>query len=61
VVLAGKPATVVDDLPIDLGPDRDQITTRALPRFAELRSRVLQKIRASREPRSAPTGQPSAA
>jgi NitT/TauT family transport system ATP-binding protein len=48
VVLAGRPATVVDDLPIDLGPERDQIATRALPRFAELRSRVLQEIRAPR-------------
>jgi NitT/TauT family transport system ATP-binding protein len=53
VVLAGRPATVVDDLPIDLGTDRDQIATRALPRFAELRSRVLQEIRA---PRSGPPG-----
>jgi NitT/TauT family transport system ATP-binding protein len=61
VVLAGKPATVVDDLPIDLGPDRDQIATRALPRFAELRSRVLQEIRTPREPRSGTTAQPGAA
>jgi NitT/TauT family transport system ATP-binding protein len=56
VVLAGKPATVVDDLPIDLGPERDQIATRAMPRFAELRSRVLQEIRAPRggPPEAAP-------
>jgi NitT/TauT family transport system ATP-binding protein len=61
VVLAGKPATVVDDLPIDLGPTRDQIATRALPRFPELRSRVLQEIRTPREPRSGTTAQPGAA
>jgi NitT/TauT family transport system ATP-binding protein len=59
VVLAGKPATVVDDLPIDLGAVRDQIATRALPRFAELRSRVLQQIRVPRTgatPQTGPSG-----
>jgi NitT/TauT family transport system ATP-binding protein len=61
VVLAGRPATVVDDLLIDLGPDRDQIATRSLPRFAELRSRVLSEIRAPREPGCGPTGEPAAA
>jgi NitT/TauT family transport system ATP-binding protein len=45
IVLAGKPAAVVDNLTVDLGPDRDQITTRADRRFAELRSRVLSEIR----------------
>jgi len=45
IVLAGKPATVVDDLRIDLGDARDQITTRADPAFAVLRSRVLTEIR----------------
>jgi NitT/TauT family transport system ATP-binding protein len=45
VVVAGTPTHVVDDLTIDLGPDRDQIITRSMPRFAELRSRVLSEIR----------------
>ncbi|MEQ3552724.1 ABC transporter ATP-binding protein [Pseudonocardia nematodicida] len=45
VVVAGRPTHVVDDLTIDLGPERDQITTRATPRFAELRTRVLAEIR----------------
>jgi NitT/TauT family transport system ATP-binding protein len=45
VVLAGKPATVVDNLTIELGADRDQLATRADPRFAALRSRVLEQIR----------------
>jgi len=45
IVLGGRPATVVDNLVVDLGPDRDQIHTRALPRFAELRTRVLTQIR----------------
>ena len=54
IVVAGKPTHVVDDLKIDLGSDRDQIATRALPRFAELRSRVLAEIRNSPAPGQAP-------
>jgi NitT/TauT family transport system ATP-binding protein len=45
VVVAGKPTHVVDDIVVDLGSDRDQLTTRAMPRFTELRSRVLGEIR----------------
>jgi NitT/TauT family transport system ATP-binding protein len=45
VVLNGRPATVVDNVDVDLGADRDQIATRALPRFAELRTRVLTRVR----------------
>src|SRR6266540_6236054 len=52
VVVAGTPTRVVDDLPIDLGSDRDQITTRAMPRFAELRTRVLAEIRGGSRPLS---------
>jgi NitT/TauT family transport system ATP-binding protein len=44
VVLAGKPATVVDSVRIDLGMDRDQIRTKSDPRFVEYRNRVLGKI-----------------
>jgi NitT/TauT family transport system ATP-binding protein len=44
VVLAGKPATVVDSVKIDLGMDRDQIRTKSDPRFVEYRNRVLGKI-----------------
>jgi NitT/TauT family transport system ATP-binding protein len=49
VVLGGKPATVVDNLTVDLGTHRDQIATRAHPRFAELRTRVLTQIRGQKE------------
>jgi NitT/TauT family transport system ATP-binding protein len=45
VVVAGKPTRVVDDIVVDLGRDRDQLTTRAMPRFIELRTRVLAEIR----------------
>jgi NitT/TauT family transport system ATP-binding protein len=62
VVLGGRPATVVDNLTVDLGPDRDQIQTRALPLFAELRSRVLTQIRGDKHPPATLVGgQPSAA
>jgi NitT/TauT family transport system ATP-binding protein len=50
IVLGGKPATVVDDLEVDLGAARDQLETRATPRFAELRTRVLTRIRGANDP-----------
>ncbi|MFE2043102.1 ABC transporter ATP-binding protein [Streptomyces sp. NPDC059477] len=40
VVLGGSPASVVDTLRVPFGPVRDRLRTRALPEFAELRSRV---------------------
>ncbi|WP_335976781.1 ABC transporter ATP-binding protein [Streptomyces sp. CA2R106] len=50
VVLGGSPTTVVDNLTVGLGAERDQITTRADARFTELRSRVLTLIRAAQHP-----------
>lgn len=44
VVLSKSPTWVQEDLAIDLAPDRDQITTRALPRFTELRTHVYEQI-----------------
>lgn len=41
VVLAGKPASVVDIISTDFGDVRDQSTTRSHPRFGESRSRIL--------------------
>ncbi|MCA2217405.1 ABC transporter ATP-binding protein [Jidongwangia harbinensis] len=49
VILSAAPTRVADDLDIDLPADRDQLTTRADPRFTELRSRVyaqIQKVKA---------------
>ena len=45
VVLSGSPASVVDLVEVDLGQERDQITTKALPDFSEARTRVLRQIR----------------
>lgn len=47
VVLSKNPASVQELLTVPLGRDRDQITTRARPEFAELRTRVLSLIRQS--------------
>lgn len=44
IVLSKSPTWVQEDLAIDLAPERDQITTRALPRFTELRTHVYEQI-----------------
>ena len=44
VVLSSSPTWVQEDLTIDLPPERDQLTTRALPRFTELRTHVYDQI-----------------
>jgi NitT/TauT family transport system ATP-binding protein len=44
VVLSKSPTWVQEDLAIDLAPERDQITTRALARFTELRTHVYEQI-----------------
>ncbi|MFT4083505.1 MAG: ABC transporter ATP-binding protein [Nocardioides sp.] len=49
VVLGGRPATVMDTIEVGLGAERDQIGTKAEPRFAELRGRILSEIRNSRD------------
>jgi NitT/TauT family transport system ATP-binding protein len=40
VVLSAAPTVVAEDLAIDLPAERDQLTTRADPRFLELRGRI---------------------
>jgi NitT/TauT family transport system ATP-binding protein len=45
IVLSGHPATVIDTVDIELGPERDQIASKADPRFADYRSRILSQIR----------------
>jgi NitT/TauT family transport system ATP-binding protein len=44
VVLAKSPARVVDIVDIPFGPDRDQIDTKADPRFTDARSRIMHEI-----------------
>jgi NitT/TauT family transport system ATP-binding protein len=44
LILSNSPTVVQEDLKIDLPSERDQLTTRSSPRFAELRSRVYEQI-----------------
>jgi len=44
VALARAPASVAIDVAIDLPHPRDQITTRALPRYLQYRERLLQQL-----------------
>ncbi|MFI6450278.1 ABC transporter ATP-binding protein [Streptosporangium amethystogenes] len=48
VVLSSSPTVVLEDLKIDLPPDRDQLTTRSLPRFADLRGHLYAQIQRAR-------------
>jgi len=48
LTLSAAPASVAEDLAIDLPAGRDQLITRALPRFAELRSQVYARIQKSK-------------
>lgn len=45
IVLGERPARVTEILNINFPEPRDQITTRSIPEFAELRTRVLELIR----------------
>jgi NitT/TauT family transport system ATP-binding protein len=45
VVLSGSPARVRERLEVDLGAERDQLSTKARPEFVALRTRVLGLIR----------------
>ncbi|MFG2126516.1 ABC transporter ATP-binding protein [Streptomyces sp. NPDC048751] len=48
VVLSASPTVVQEELEIDLPLERDQLTTRVAPRFAELRTRVYRQIQAAK-------------
>lgn len=45
VVLSGQPATVIDTVEIGFGPERDQVATKSLPEFSQLRGRILNEVR----------------
>lgn len=50
VVLSGAPAKVSRDLTIDLPRNRDQITTKSLPEYGQLRAEVFELIQAAKSP-----------
>ena len=50
VVLTHAPTEVKEVVAVDLGPDRDQIATKELPEFAQLRTHVYRLIKRDQEP-----------
>jgi NitT/TauT family transport system ATP-binding protein len=44
IILSSSPTVIQEDLLIDLPAERDQLNTRALPRFTELRHHVYEQI-----------------
>ncbi|PXY23358.1 ABC transporter [Prauserella coralliicola] len=48
LVLSNAPTVVLEEVPIDLPTERDQLTTRSLPRFTELRGRVYELVQAAK-------------
>jgi len=50
VVLGTGAAGLVDEIPVDLPAERDQLTTRSSPRFGELRARVYARVRHTPQP-----------
>jgi NitT/TauT family transport system ATP-binding protein len=49
VVLSSSPTTVIESLDVDLPDERDQLGTRADPRFTELRGRVYAQIQRAKK------------
>jgi NitT/TauT family transport system ATP-binding protein len=45
IVLKGKPASIGLDLMTELPAERDQVTTKELPRYLDLRHRIYQAVR----------------
>ncbi len=44
IVLTASPTTVKEVVPVPLGPERDQVATKARPEFARLRGRIFSEI-----------------
>ncbi|MGH3432365.1 MAG: ABC transporter ATP-binding protein, partial [Thermocrispum sp.] len=49
IVLSMAPTVVLADVAVDLPAERDQLNTRSLPRFAELRAEVYELIQQSKK------------
>jgi NitT/TauT family transport system ATP-binding protein len=54
IVLSSSPTVILDDVAIDLPDERDQLTTRSSPQFAELRTHVFAQVRRAKGERGAP-------
>ena len=61
IILSSSPTVVQEDITIDLPDERDQLETRSLPRFTELRHHVYEQIQlAKKGHRPAAAGTPAA-
>lgn len=49
LAMSSAPTVIMDDIAIDLPPERTQIETRSLPRFAELRKHLYAQIQAAKQ------------
>ncbi|XVU22019.1 ABC transporter ATP-binding protein [Actinoplanes sp. CA-054009] len=56
VMLSSSPTVVQDEITVDLPAERDQLHTRADPRFTELRTHVYEQIQAAKRGRPASIG-----
>jgi len=58
LVLSTSPTSVRESVAVDLPADRDQIATRALPRFTELRTHVYGQIQRAKQHAGVPSAVP---
>jgi NitT/TauT family transport system ATP-binding protein len=49
IILSSSPTVVQEDITIDLPAERDQLNTRSLPRFTELRHHVYEQIQLAKK------------
>ncbi|MEP9382006.1 ABC transporter ATP-binding protein [Nocardioides sp. KR10-350] len=49
LVLSNRPTVIMEDVTVDLPSERDQLTTRSAPRFAELRAHVYELIQQAKK------------
>ena len=64
IILSSSPTVVQEDIVIDLPAERDQLETRSLPRFTELRHHVYEQIQLAKKghrPAAADVSTPGAA
>jgi NitT/TauT family transport system ATP-binding protein len=56
LVLSDRPTVVLSDVRINLPAERDQLTTRSLPRFAQLRGEIYELIQRAKQGHRDPVG-----
>jgi len=49
LVLSGRPTVILEDVPVDLPDERDQIVTRNAPEFARLRAHIYDLVRKAKK------------